>query len=140
MRSKWIALAAVTSFVFTGLALADDDSPLHQLMETVNKQNAALTKVFRTPTAFKKDKPKAVENAKDMLKLAHDSKKDTTTAKTDKEKAEWNRLSEDFIKKTQELSDALGKADTTQAQAKTAHNAVKASCTECHEVFRIDEP
>jgi cytochrome c556 len=147
MLRKWITLAsAMTAFTVVFAAAswaADDESPLHKLMEGVNKKNAAITKALRNPAAFKKDQQKdnkAAEAAADLAKAAKESRKDTSAVtKQKKTVAEWNKLSDNFIKKTAELAEVLGKSDTKYEAAKKAHTPVKASCTACHEVFRIED-
>jgi cytochrome c556 len=37
------------------------------------------------------------------------------------------------------MHQVASKASTTQADAKSAHTALKKVCTECHNVFRIEE-
>ena len=143
MLRKWITLATVmTAFTvaFAAVSWANDDaSPLHKLMEeVVNKKN--ITKALRSPTAYKKDQKKAADAAEALLKAAQESRKDTSAVtKQKKTVAEWNTLSDAFIKSTQKLVDVLAKDDATLDQAKKAHTPVKAACSNCHDVFRIDE-
>jgi cytochrome c556 len=145
MLRKWITLATVmTAFtvVFAAVSWADDDdSPLHKLMEdVVNKKNAAITKALRSPTAYRKDQKKAADAAELLAKAAKESQKDTSAVKKQKKTVEeWNTLSDEFIKTSAKLADVLGKGDATLDQAKKAHAPVKASCTKCHEVFRIED-
>jgi cytochrome c556 len=149
MLRKWITLATVmTAFtvVFAAVSWANDDaSPLHKLMEeVVNKKNAAIAKVLRSKTAYQKDqKPdqkKAAAAAELLAKAAKESQKDTSAVtKQKKTVEEWNTLSDEFIKTSAKLADVLGKGDATLDQAKKAHAPVKASCTKCHEVFRIED-
>jgi cytochrome c556 len=144
MLRKCLTVAAVMTAVIVAFAsfsvAQDDDSPLHKLMEGVNKKNAVITKAVKSATSFKKDKAKAAKAAEDLAKAAAESKKDTSAVtKQKKTVAEWNTLSEDFMKTTKDLVEVLGKSDVTHDQAKKAHTPVKASCTKCHEVFRIDD-
>ena len=54
MSRKWTILAAVVTAVAltaTGLSLAaDEDSPMHKLMEKVNAKNNAIKKATRPPS------------------------------------------------------------------------------------------
>lgn len=145
MLRKCLTVAAMMTAVtvaFAAFSWADDDSPLHKLMEGVNKKNAVVTKSLKSVTTYKKDQAKAAAAAEALIKAAKESKKDTSAVtKQKKTVAEWNKLSEEFIKKTQDLSDAIAKG-TSKAeydQAKVAHTAVKASCSACHDVFRIED-
>ena len=47
---------------------------------------------------------------------------------------------DDMTKSSEELAKVAAEEGVTQAQAKKAHATVKASCTACHNVFRVDEP
>ena len=53
--------------------------------------------------------------------------------------AEWQKLSDDFIAKTEEYKGVVAKASTSQAEAKKAYTPVAASCTACHNVFRVED-
>jgi cytochrome c556 len=145
LRKCLSLLAALTAstVVFAGLSLAqDDESPLHTLMEGVNKNNAALVKSLKSVTSYKKDQSKAVVAADKLVKAAKESRKDTSAVKKqNKTTAEWYKLSDDFIKKSEDLSNALAKGTSKKEYdvAKAAHTAVKASCSNCHEVFRIED-
>ena len=66
MPRKWLTLAAALAAVVltvTGLSFADEDSPLHKLMEKVASKNNAIAKGVRTAVAYKKAQ-------KDLPKLA----------------------------------------------------------------------
>lgn len=144
MRRKGMTVAAMFSavaVVLTGFSMAaDDESPMAKLMEKVNQKNLAITKGVRTAVAYKKDQKKVAEAAAELVTLGKEAKKDTESAKKQKKsQAEWEKLMEEYIVKSQELADAAGKPSTTQAQAKAAHQAVKATCTNCHNVFRVED-
>ncbi|MFO0951820.1 MAG: hypothetical protein U0835_11855 [Isosphaeraceae bacterium] len=140
---KWTTLAAVMTAVtvaFVGLAQADEDSPIHKLMEKVNAKNLVITKGVRTPVAYKKAQKDVADAAAELAKLGKEARSDTGPAKAQKKtQAEWEKLMDDYIKKSEEMSELVGKSATTQAQAKTAHTAVKATCTACHNVFRVED-
>ena len=46
---------------------------------------------------------------------------------------------DDMTKASEELAKVAADEGTTQAQAKKSHATVKASCTDCHNVFRVEE-
>jgi cytochrome c556 len=144
MLRKWMTLAAAmtaVTVVFTGFSLADDqDSPLHKLMERVNAKNLVITKGVRTPVAYKKAQKDVADAATELAKLGKDARKETGPAKAQKKtQTEWEKLMDDYIKKAEGLAEVTGKPSATQVEAKSAHNAVKATCTACHNVFRVDE-
>lgn len=142
-RRKWTTLAAVViavTLTATGLSLADDDSPLHKLMEKVNAKNSAIKKATRTAPAYKKsqkDLAKYAEELNDLLKQAREMK--SAAEKEKKPFAEWQKLSDDCIAKTGEFKVVVANASITQEQAKEAYKPVAASCTSCHNVFRKED-
>src|SRR5262249_18427805 len=78
--------------------------------------------------------------ADELSKLGKEARQYKDAAEKQKKSvSEWTKLMDDFIQKSEDLKSTLGKPGTTQAQAKAAHNQVKAACTNCHTVFRIDE-
>jgi len=147
MQRKWMILATALVSVFSltvGLSLADDeDSPLHKLMEQVNAKNLVITKGVRTPVVFKKAQKEVVESAEELTKLAKQAKeiKDAVKKAKDVPNADgkWNELMDVFASTSDALAKVAAKSTATQEQAKTAHAAVKKACTECHNVFRVDE-
>ena len=144
MLKKCLTIAAVMTAATVALAAFswadDDESPLHKLMEQVSKRNATITGAVKSPVAYKRAQAKAAKAAEDLLKFAKDAKKDLSAVKKqNKSQAEWDKLSDDFIKKADDLAKALGDSETTQEVAKKAHAPVKASCTPCHDVFKVDE-
>jgi cytochrome c556 len=144
MRRKWTTLAAtVVAVCLTASAFTfadDDDSPLHKLMEKVSAKNNAIGKGVRTLAAYKKAQKDLPGLADELIKLGKESRDATEPAKKQKKsQGEWVKLSDDFVKKTEEFKALVSKADTKQAEAKSAHNVVKASCTACHNVFKVEE-
>jgi cytochrome c556 len=148
MLRKWMMLA-ITSVTATALTVgisvaADEDSPLHKLMEQVNAKNLAITKGVRTAVAFKKAQKDVVTSAEDLTALAKkardmgaDAVKKAKDVKDGSTK--WNELMDSFASASDNLAKVAAKPSTTQVQAKEAHTAVKKTCTECHNVFRIEE-
>ena len=143
MLRKWTTLAAAVTAVTlaaSGLALADDDSPLHKLMEKVSANNNAITKGVRTAVAYKKAQKDLASRAEELVKLGKEARGETEPAKKQKKsQAEWTKLMDDYITEAEALHSVLAKSETTQVQAKAAHKKVKASCTACHNVFRVDD-
>jgi cytochrome c556 len=147
MSRKWIALASSmvsVAFVVTGLALAaDDEGPLHGLMEKVNKNNNSIKKAIRTPVAFKKagNGKEVATQAEDLVKLAKKAKEITDAAKKAKDVPNaietWNTLMDALIKSGDEVAVAANKGDYLAAKA--AHKTMTAKCTACHEKFRIED-
>lgn len=145
MQRKWFVLAGS---MFAGLALcagftaADEDSPLHKLMEQVQSKSTAITKGVRTETAYKKAQKDVLKAAEDMVKLAKEAKPIKDAVKQAKDvkdgDAKWNAMMDDFIKASEDMVKVLSTGKATQAEAKTAHTAVKKSCTPCHDVFRVE--
>ncbi len=146
MLRKWtilgLTMAAMTALA-TGFAMAqDEDSPLHKLMEQVNAKNLAITKAVRTPVAFKKSQKVVLESATELAKLSKEAREFKEPSEKQKQPFEtWTKLMDDMTKASDELAKVAEEGDdaATQAKAKKAHATVKASCTACHNVFRVDE-
>ncbi len=143
MSRKWTTLAAVVTAVTltaTGLSLADEDSPLHKVMEKVNSKNNAIKKATRTAPAYKKAQKELSAYADELIVLGKESREMKSAAEKEKKPfAEWQKLSDDFIEKTGEFKTVVADASTTQEQAKKAYTPVAASCTACHNVFRKED-
>jgi cytochrome c556 len=147
MQRKWIILGAVmvlmTALTVSLTAAADEDSPLHKLMEQVNAKNLAITKGVRTAVAYKKAQPEVVTSAEELVKLAKEAREIKDAVKKAKDvpnaAGKWTELMDSFATASDALAKVAAKASTTQVQAKDAHTAVKKTCTECHNVFRVDE-
>ena len=147
MLRKWIILATVATAVAlmaTGATFAqDENSPLHKLMEKVGSKSNAIKKAIRTPVAYKKDHEAVVKHADELIELgkqARDMKE--SVEKQKKTMAEWQKLCDDFIKKSTEFKDFAEKSGTTkndQEAAKKAYASVNPSCTACHNVFRVED-
>ena len=144
MLRKWtilgLTMAAMTALT-TGFAMAqDEDSPLHKIMEQVNAKNLAITKGVRTPVAFKKSQKDVADSATELVKLSKEARVFKEPSEKQKQPYEtWTKLMDEMTKASEELAKVAGENGATQAQAKKAHATVKASCTACHNVFRVDE-
>jgi cytochrome c556 len=141
-------LAAVmvsASLLTIGISMADDEeSPLHKVMEQVNAKSLAITKGVRTAVAFKKAQKDVAAAAEDLVKLAKQAKglgQDHIKKAKDVPNAagKWNELMDAFASSADHLAQVAAKPSTQQADAKSAHTAVKKVCTDCHTVFRIEE-
>jgi cytochrome c556 len=148
MQRKWTVLAgtmAACTALAVGLAVADDEekSPLHKAMEKIQTNYVTITKSTRNAAAFNKAQKKVVESAEQIVKLAKESKpiKDAVKKAKDVEKPEekWDKYMDTLISSSENLAKVAGQSGATQPQAKTAFNAVKKSCSDCHGVFRVEE-
>jgi cytochrome c556 len=146
MNRKWIALGASVSlalFVSAGLAWAADDegSPLHKIMEKVQKENSSVIRGVRNAAMYKKSQEDVAKSGAELVKLGKESRplgKETVEAQK-KTIEEWNKLMDDYIKEAETFTALVQKKETTQVQAKDAYKAVSKSCSACHDVFRVDE-
>ncbi len=146
MNRKWSVMGGVVAAVAllaTGLSLAadDEDSPLHKAMEQVQKDNTTILKGVRTAVAYKKSQADVVKAAEDLVKLGKEAKDlgEGPAKAQNKTVEEWTKLTDTFIKESEDFVALLGKPDTTQAKAKEGYKAVSKSCTACHAIFRVDE-
>ena len=147
MNRKLIVLGAAmfsVTLLATGFSMADDkESPLHQIMEKIQKNSVAITKATRTAPAYKKAQKEVVAHSEELVKLGKEAKeiKDAAKAAKGVEKPieKWDGLMDDFIKSAEEFGKEVGKSGTTQAQAKAAYKNVSKRCTACHDVFKTEE-
>jgi cytochrome c556 len=150
MQRKWLILGVtmVSVVVLTaGLSLADEDEgPLHKLMEKVNAKSTAIKKAVRTPVAFKKAQASndLVTNGEALLKLAKEArelaKEGIKKAKEveDPEK-KWVELMDALIAQTEKFVAVAGKSETKQKDANSEFRVVSQRCTDCHNIFRVEE-
>jgi cytochrome c556 len=144
------ALLSVTAMT-VGVAVADDeDSPLHKLMEKVNAKKATIFKGVRTPVAFKKAQKDVVASAEELVNLAKQTREDGEVREEIKKKlkqakdvsnpeGKWKELMDHFSSSAEELAKVAGKPSAKQEEAKAAYNTLNKNCTECHNVFRVEE-
>jgi cytochrome c556 len=158
MNHKWIGITASAALVAalgisSGLSFAQDsekkekETPLGRIMEKVQKHNLAITKATRNVAAYKKSQKEVEKMAAQWVKLAKESKplaepylknaKDETDPKKRQEK--WDEIMDAFAKSSNDLAVAVAKDGTTQKEAKDLFNAVKKTCAECHNVFRVED-
>lgn len=144
MMSRPVTLLAATLasalLIAVGAASADEDSPLHKIMEKVAAKNTALRKNTRTAIAFKKGQKDVVEGAEELVKLAKEAKEIKEAAVAAKQPIEkWTALNDEWIKASEELAKAAGKADAKHDDIKTAYATLSKACAKCHEVFKLEE-
>jgi hypothetical protein len=153
MNRKWIALAAsmlAVSILAAGATLAQDEKekegPLAKKMDQVNKKNLAIRKAFRTTVSFKKaNNGKDIsKDANDLVKLAKEARgmKDAVDKAKDVKdpQTKWNELMDAFIKVTEDFSKNASVSGATQDAVKKEYiSKVAKACTDCHNVFRVDE-
>jgi cytochrome c556 len=157
MLRKWlvlgVAMVSVTGLTVGVVVAQDEDSPLHKLMEQVNKTSNDIGKGVRTAISYKKSQKDVAKHSTELANLAKQVREGTgegvSTAikdvikKATKEvpdaESKWNGLMTSFGTTADHLAKIAAKADATQVEVKSAHTAVKKVCTECHNVFRIEE-
>ncbi len=144
MNRKGIALTTtfgLALLVAGGLTLAQEEgSPLHQVMEKVQKNNSAVLRGVRNTASYKKSQEDVAEAAVALVKLAKEARplgKEVSEAQK-KEVKEWETLTDAWILESEKFSKLVtDKAE--QPAVKDAYKAVSKTCTNCHEVFRVDE-
>ncbi len=158
MSLKWIGFVVAPAFavafgIADGLSLGQDqekkdkehETPLGKIMEKVQKHNIALTKATRTPAAFKKSQKDVEKLAKEMVKLAKDAKplsQDYLKHAKDEPnpKKKWEEIMDAFANLSQELADTAAKKGADQAAVKALYmKRVRGTCTDCHNVFRVED-
>jgi len=149
MHRKWfglaVGLALGLGMGMTALTFADDEkeSPLGQIMEKVQKNKSTITKGVRNVAAYKKSQADVEKAAKEWVKLAKEAKPHNEVVKSAKGQADpqkkWDELMDVWGKESQKLADLVAKSETTQKDAKDQLNTINKTCTECHQVFRIEE-
>ena len=144
MTRKWTVLAATVGAVAlltTGITIADDEnSPVHKIMEKVQKDHNAITKALRTPVAFKKAQKDIATKAEELAKLGKEARAYKEPAAEQKQPYEkWTALMDDFVTASENFAKEAGKDGIQQPQAKAAYKSVQQSCSACHMIFRKDE-
>lgn len=145
MNRKWIVLTALMSsvaLVGAGFTLADDDddSPVHKIMEKVQKENLAITKAVRTAASFKKAGKDVPKHAEALVKLAKEAREHKEPAEKQKQPFEkWTQLMDAFIQTTEQFSKDAEKSGVEQMQVKAAYKGVTKKCQDCHTIFRVED-
>jgi len=148
MHRKWfglaVGLALGLGMGMTALTFADDEkeTPLGQIMEKVQKDKTTITKGVRNVAAYKKSQADIEKAAKNWVKLAKEAKPLNDVVKTAKGETDaqkkWDDLMDLWGKESQKLADLVAKSETTQKDAKDQLNTINKTCTECHQVFRVE--
>ena len=144
MQRKWVVLGAslaALALLTTALPLlAADESPLAKIMEKVNAKNGAIRKNTRTAVAYKKAAKDVVKDANELVKLAKDARaiKDAAT-KQKKPYESWTKLMDAFIGSAENVAKVAGDEKSTQKDASDAFRKMGATCTNCHNEFRVEE-
>jgi cytochrome c556 len=139
-----LSAGVLISIAGAGFSIADDEeSALGKVMEKVNKQSNAIKKGTRNLVTFKKSQKDVAKSSKELVKLAKEAKplKDAL-AKAKNEanpQKKWDELMDALIDTSEKLSGVAGKASPDFDDTKKAFSAVSKACTECHQVFRVDE-
>jgi len=129
-----------TALASIGFAAQDDESPLHKAMEKVQIANSTILKGVRNPVQFKKSQADVVAAAKELVALGKESREYTEPAKEQKKPVEtWHELMDKMITEAGSFAEEADKKDADQREVKTAYRKVQATCTACHDVFRIEE-
>jgi len=156
MNRKWIGFAAAAALVAatglaSGLSRAQDqekhkeqETPLGRIMEKVQKHNIAITKATRNAAAFKKNQKEVEKSSTELVALAKESKPlKEAYLKNAKDEAnpqkKWDDIMDAFAKTSRELAVVAAKDGATQKQAKEVFTKVKATCADCHTVFRVEK-
>ena len=141
MMMRKFAILAATLVALAGLSYAaDDETPTGKIMEQINNKNNEIRKATRTAADYKKSGSKIPKAAEEIIKLAKEARELKESAeKAKKPFTEWQKLMDDMIKATGEMSKLAAKTGSTQIQAKEAYTAYYKTCTACHDVFKKDE-
>jgi cytochrome c556 len=141
MMLRKFAVLSVALIAVAGLAFAaDDESETGKLMEVINKKNTDLRNATRTAANYKKSASTIAKTAGELIEKAKEAKKIKEPAeKAKKPFADYEKLMDEMITKTEDLSKLAEKKGSTQVQAKEAFAALGKTCTACHDVFKKDE-
>jgi cytochrome c556 len=78
--------------------------------------------------------------AEEIVKLAKEAREHKGPAEKQKQPYEkWTTLMDELISTTDKFAKDASKPDATQAQVKAAYKGVSKKCSNCHEIFRVDE-
>ena len=134
------SIAAVIMASFAGFSVADDESPLEQLMEKIQAKTNALNKATRNAAEYKKAAGSITKDLEEVLKLSKESREFKEPAQKEKKpQAEWEKLSDDMIHATEDLEKLVKDSKTTQTQAKESFVAFRKTCSACHNVFKKED-
>ncbi len=146
MNRKWFGLAASLALGLgvgmTAFSYADDETPLGAIMEKVQKQKTIVTKGTRNVAAYKKSQADIEKAAQEWVKLIKEAKPLNDAVKSAKgvedAQKKWDDMMDLWSKESEKLAEIAAKSDSTQKDAKDQLNTINKTCTECHQVFRIE--
>src|SRR4051794_35677572 len=136
------AVLTVSLGIVAGLAIAadDDETPTMKIMEKINLKHTALRKSTRKETDFKKTGSTIPKNVEELVKLAKEAREIKDSAEKEKKPfTEWQKLMDEMIAKSENLSKVAAKPNAAFADAKEAFDAYNKTCANCHAVFKKDE-
>lgn len=135
------AVLTVSLGILAGLAMAaDDESPTAKIMEKINLKHSALRKATRKEVDFKRTGSTIPKNVEDLVKLAKEAREIKDSAEKEKKPfAEWQKMMDEMIAKSENLSKVAATPNVAFAQAKEAFAAYNKTCAACHAVFKKDE-
>ncbi len=149
MNRKWVVLGVTMTAAFltaASLSIAQDEkeegSELHQIMEKVQKNNATIIRGVRNAVFYRRSAEDVAKAGKELVELGKKAKPLTDLVKDVEgvQKVEkWNELMDAFLKQAEGFSELAAKEGTTQPQARDSYKEVAKTCTNCHEVFRIED-
>jgi cytochrome c556 len=147
MLRKWMvfALSAGVLVAIAGATFSADDeeTELGKIMEKVNKQSNEIKKKTRNLPMYNKSHKDVAKASKELLKLAKEAKPLKDALGKAKNEAnpqqKWNELMDAFIEKSEKMNEVAGGANPDFTATKNAFSAVSKACSECHQVFRVDE-
>ncbi len=134
------AIAALSMTLLAGFAIAADENPLEKLMEQVQAKTNAIRKVTRNAAEYKKGAASIAKDCETIVKLAKESRDMKEPSEKEKKPlAEWQKLTDDMIHATEELSKVTADSKTTQAQAKEAFTTFTKTCSACHTIYKKED-
>lgn len=149
MIRQWTIVALSVGLLcalgLTAASRADDEkkSELGQLMEKIQKENAAVLKGTRNVANYRKMHDDVQKNAKELVALLKKAKPMKDALKNGKDEKDpqqkWNELSDDIVKELESFEKTLADPATKAPEAKAAYKKVSKQCTACHKIFRVDD-
>jgi cytochrome c556 len=142
--SALVVAMVATALAATGitvLAAQDEESPLHKIMEKVQANNVTVLKGTRTAVNYKKNHEAVVTSVKELAKLGKEARErfeDVHQSDKPEPKSKWEELMDSYLKEIDTFGTLVENTETKQSDAKAGYKKVQASCTACHDVFRID--
>ena len=111
---------------------------LHLLMKQVTFVNSRLTRYARRESYLKSKREDLIGYAATLGVAGQATMLDTHEVKTEAEKQQWYGLAADMRDSAGAVGRSVRAGDFAQVTETVA--ALKKTCTDCHEVFRLDAP